>query len=588
MTFNLISVAVLCVTALVILIEVVRAIKRGRNKTLVTLASLVLAVFLSIIATTLISNLVAGYIVKLVQLMFDFSKISEKIPSMANILYAFSDAVISPLLFFFVFLLMRIIIAIVVKIVYKANEKKRDNRCYECEDAPKYKRNPRLTNGLLGALCGFLVMVICLSPIMGTLKVATGAFKSLNESKGLFSIKIKESAVNYFDKCSNDFVGSILYYSGGVAIYKASATSKLNDNFFGLEGEIDNTFKTVGNLLSMNRILNNLDASTEEERQMLKNLGSDVNKAETLKAATADMLPAISKKWLNDEDYEGFKKPKVNKVSESIFDKMLYVCKSSTPDTVGADLSTLLNVYLIAHENGILVSENYKEMIERAKSTGAFDLIKKELNKNPRMASISGDIDTMGMKSIATAIQTFNFENYESLMGNMTDILNNAAKLSDQEQLDYVSNLAKDYINKYGIDIGDDIVDEIAERLIDEVLDNKSTVTIDQIKEFWDKYSVKSNNSSSSNSSNSGNSSNNSSSTPSIPSIDEDIDFNTPTVEPDVDVDAPVENPEIDNPNVDDPSYGEYPEGDDLTGDEWEDIGGEQYGDPTTNDPYYY
>ena len=584
MTFNLISVAVLCVMALVILIEVVRAIKRGRNKTLVTLASLILAVFLSIIATTLISNLFAGYIVRFMQLMFDFSKISEKIPSMGNILFAFSDAIISPLLFFFVFILMRIIIAIIVKIVYKANEKKRDNRRYESEEVPNYKKNPKLTNALLGALCGFLVMVICLSPVVGTLKLATKTFTSMNESKGLFSIRIKDSAVRYFDKCSNDFVGNVIYYSGGVFIYKAAATSSLNDNYFGLEKEVDNTFKTAGNLLSMNRILNNLSISTADERMMLKNLGSDVNKAETLKAATSDMLPDIAKRWLNDEEYEGFKKPKVNKVSESIFDKMLYVCKSTTPDTVGADLSTLLNVYLIAYENGILVSENYKEMIEKAKTTGAFELIKKELNKNPRMAGISGDIDTMGMKSIATAIQTFNFENYETLMGNITNILNNATRLEGQEQLNYVSSLAKDYINKYGIDIGDDVVNEIAERLIDEIVDNKTSITIDTIKEFWDKYSVKSKgNSTNNNNNNNGNTNNNLPTIPDLPSIDGDGDIDLP-IEDEITFDSPTVE---DEPTIDIPPREEYPTEDDSNGNELEDDGGTVEGDPALEDPYY-
>jgi hypothetical protein len=170
---------------------------------------------------------------------------------------------------------------------------------------------------------------------------------------------------------------------------------------------------------------------------------------------------------------------------------MLYVCKSSTPDTVGDDLSTLLNVYLIAYENNILVSENYKEMIELAKATGAFETIKQELNKNRRMAGISLDVDNVGMKSIATAIQTFNIENYDILMNNITGVLNNALNLEGQERLDYVTNMTKGYINQYGIDLGDDVADEVANRLIDELIDGKKTLSTDDIKEFWDKYSVK-------------------------------------------------------------------------------------------------
>ena len=75
MTFSLISVAVLLITALVILIEVLRAINRGRSKTLVTLASLFLAIFISILVTTFLSNLLAESAVKFIKSSIDLSAV---------------------------------------------------------------------------------------------------------------------------------------------------------------------------------------------------------------------------------------------------------------------------------------------------------------------------------------------------------------------------------------------------------------------------------------------------------------------------------------------------------------------------------
>lgn len=498
MTFSLISVAVLLITALVIVIEVVRAINRGRKKTLVTLSSLFLTIFLSIFITGFLSNFLAGYVVSLIKSNVDISKFSDKLPSVDDILFAYSDALIAPIIFFLVFILVRIMIAIVMKIVYSVAKRKQGGILYENEDAPEYKKNPKLINALLGALCGFIVMVVCVSPIMGSLKIVTKTFKYTNEESALLNIKIKDSAIQYFDRCSNDFVCNVIYYCGGNLVYKSVASSNLNDNYFGLEREIDNTFSGAGDLISLNKTLNKIDSATEEEKTTVKELGNTVDKAETLKAATADILPVLAKKWLNDEAYEGLSKPKISKACETFFNKMLHVCKSSTPDTVGADLSTLLNVYLIAYENDILVSENYKEMIEKAKTTGAFDLIKKELSKNPRMANISLDIDTVGMKVIASALQSFNFENYDNLMTDITNVLNNAMSLDSQERLDYVKNLTRDYIQRYGIDIGDDVADEVAQRLVEELIEHRTSVTVDDLKAFWDKYSVKNENTSNS------------------------------------------------------------------------------------------
>jgi hypothetical protein len=110
-------------------------------------------------------------------------------------------------------------------------------------------------------------------------------------------------------------------------------------------------------------------------------------------------------------------------------------------------------------------------MLEKARISGAFDLIKQELRKNPRMAGIDLELNNTTMKSIASAIQTFNPENYDNLMNNITSILNNAINLDGQQRLEYITRYTKDYINQHGINLGDDVVNEISQRFIDELVD---------------------------------------------------------------------------------------------------------------------
>ena len=494
MTFSLFSIAVIFVVALAITIEVVRAINRGRKKTLVTLASILLAIFVSILITSFLTDLIVQGVMDYAfnTLKINISQFKEKLGNVETILFAYFDAIVSPILFLLIFALARLLIALVVKIIYKVNANK-SNKIYAPEESPQHVKNPKVVNGLLGALCGFIVSVVLISPFMGTLKIVAKTCDDVNSNKDIFKFTVKENIIAACDGYSKDIVGNVVYYCGGNLIYKSLATSSLNDNFFALEKEIDNTFYAIGDVFSMNKVINHIDTATVYEKNSLRNLGANVKKAETLKAATADIVPELAKKWLNDEPYQGLAKPKVSGASENFFDKILYVCKSSTPDTVGDDLSTLLNVFLIAHENGILGSENYKEMLEKAKMTGAFALIKSELEKNPRMAGLTVDIDTMGVKSIASAIKNHNSGNYETLMTNLTGVLNTAMGLSGQDRLDYITNYTKGYIQQYGINIGDDIAEETAKKLAEELVDKrKAPVSVDEIKSFWDKYAVKS------------------------------------------------------------------------------------------------
>ena len=492
MVLSLFSVAILLVAIFEIIMETVKAVNKGLKKSLVTLASIMLSIFLSLVLTHPVSNLLATPVGNLLKKLVKLGSIEGTVPSLPSVIGAYADALISPLIFLILFFLVRAIIAIVVLIVMRSREKKKiDNNRYENEDAPSFKKNPKAVSGIVGFVCGILLITTFISPFMGTLKVAEKIFTAVNNQFEVYGARINSKVVSTIKIFSKDAVGNVLYYCGGNLIYKVSSTSILNDNYFQLENEAIQTVNTADDLILVTSILGDIDNSTEEQRNSMKVLGKEINKAETLKTVAADIVPELSKNWLDGKPYLGTNKPKFNKVSESVFNKMLYVCKSSTVDTVGDDLNTLLNVFMIAYEHDMLVSGDYKTVIETASKTGAFDLIRQELNKNKRMAGISLDIDTMSIRTIASAIQSFNLENYDMLMNNITNTLNVAIKYEGEARKQYITDLTRQYINSYGINIGEAETVKLAERLNDEVIGNRKSISIDDVKSFWDKYSVK-------------------------------------------------------------------------------------------------
>lgn len=492
MVLSLLSVAILLIAIFEIIMETVKAVNKGLKKSLVTLASIMLSIFLSLVLTQPVSNLLVNPIANLLKKLVNLSALENTVPSLPSVIGAYADALISPLIFLILFFLIRAIIAIVVLIVMRSREKKKiDTNNYENEDAPAFKKNPKAASGVVGFVCGILLITTFTAPIMGTLKVVEKTFSAVNNNSDVYGAKINSKAVSVIKLFSKDMIGNALYYCGGNLIYKASATSILNDNYFQLENEAVQTVNTADDLMLVTSILGNINSSTEEQRNSMKVLGKEINKAETLKTVAADIVPELSKNWLDGKPYLGTDKPKFNKISESVFNKMLYVCKSSTVDTVGDDLNTLLNVYMIAYENDMLVSGDYKTVIETASRTGAFDLIRQELNKNRRMAGITLDIDTMSIRTIASAIQSFNLENYDILMNNITNTLNVALKYEGEARKQYITDLTRQYINSYGINIGEAETIKLAEKLNDEVIGNKKSVSIDDVRSFWDKYSVK-------------------------------------------------------------------------------------------------
>ncbi len=491
MSFNLISLAVLFIAAIIITFEIIRSFSRGVKKSLVTLASVFIAMFSSIAITFfLVDWIVKSPLIDILKRIKALDIIFERFPHIGDVIFAYADAILSPLVFVIVFILLRVIIGIVFAIVFKRQARQNGNKVYENEDAPQYKKKPRPTCAILGTLSGVFVSIIVFTPIMGTLRIASTAAYSINESDSAFNFKINSKLVRTLDKFSNDAVGTVLFYSGGALVYQSTSTSRLNDNHFELSNEIEETFDGVDDVLNVGIFVSKIDKASAEQKESLKHVGNQVNDSETLKCLAADIIPDISRKWLKGMPYYNVERPKVGRASAMFFDKMLYVCTSSTPDTVGADLNTLLNVYLIAYEYGVLNCHDYDEMIDIATETGVFDKMKEELNKNRRMAGIGLEIDTMSVRVVSSVIYSLDPEDYKGVTEEITGMLNDALDLSKEERVDFITDEAEKYINQYDVDIDDALAKELAEEFSNKLLDTDTELTVEDVEKFWEDYTL--------------------------------------------------------------------------------------------------
>lgn len=491
MSFNLVSLAVLFIAAIIITFEIIRSFSRGVKKSLVTLASVFIAMFIAMVVTfLLVDAIVEAPMIDILKRIKALDIIFERFPHIGEVIFAYVDAILSPIVFVIVFILMRVLIGIVFAIVFKRQSKKTGNKVYENEDAPQYKKKPRPICAVLGTLSGFLVSIIVFTPIMGSLRIASLAAHSINASESAFNFKLSNKFVRSLDKFSNDAVGSVLYYSGGALVYESVSTSRLNDNHFELSTEIEETFEGVDDILNVGIIVSQIDDASPEQIEMLKHVGDQVNDAETLKCLAADIIPDISRKWLKDMPYYNVARPNVGRASALFFDKMLYVCTSSTPDTIGADLNTLLNVYLIAHEYGILTCDDYESMIDTARETGVFDKMKEELNKNRRMSGIGLEIDTMSVRVVASVIFSLDPEDYAGVTEEITNMLNDALEYNKEDRVQYITQEAEKYIDQYDVDIDESIAKELAEEFSNKLLDTNTELTVEDVEKFWEDYTL--------------------------------------------------------------------------------------------------
>lgn len=172
MSFSLLSIGLIIFFVVITAIEIYRYINRGLNKSLLAFGSSIISIILSIV----LSPAISGTIVTVI-----FSAIVEKnpsyvsavklFPSVGTILIVACTALLNTLMFvimFFVFRrLSRIVINLACRTIIRKNS---SDPGYAKEKEAWYEKYDKVISGIIGGLSSFLICMLTISPLMGTVE----------------------------------------------------------------------------------------------------------------------------------------------------------------------------------------------------------------------------------------------------------------------------------------------------------------------------------------------------------------------------------------------------------------------------------
>ena len=494
MSFTLISGLIIVLTMTTVLVNVVKGHNQGLYKSLIRLCKIFVATLSAIAISFLVSNILVNLAFRIISRISGYKEFVEELPSVESILKAYVDAAITPLLFIFIFMICYLLVNIITGIIYRAKIKKATRNIeYDSEDAPWYVRNSKPLGAIIGGLSGLFMASIIIAAIFGTLKLTVKTIDTVNNNPNLSkTVVINKEFTEELRKYSNDIPANVVYHCGGNLVYKISAASSLNGKRFAIDREVKGMNVALNDAVEVLPILQKLDEMTPEQKQNLLALPSDIDDSETLKALSADFVSTASAKWLEGEKFFNMSIPQVGNVIEPIVGNILYACKSTTPATASEDIGTLMQVYVIITENKLLESGNYQELIEHFSENPVIEQICEVLEKNPRMKYIAKAVRNVTMNTVASAINSIKYDaaQYDMLMMNLADSLNNMDGLTEQEKIDFMTNNAMQYINEYGVDMPESIARVTAEQIIGELSNENGAVTPQRLQVLFDSYAL--------------------------------------------------------------------------------------------------
>ena len=427
-------------------------------------------------------------------------------PVIGDLMVGIPAAVISPIIYVVVFLLLLLVMLIPAHFVKKLIN-------------AKFPNIPKL--GWAGALCGVVAgvasFVFLFAPMVGTLSmvgdmagVVVGLFDGSEESEENVENTADEDDIKLLSTNTNS---TTVVADDGADVYD-TVIVPITDNFFvkfvsGIGGKaIFNSltvFEVKGENVSvaeefsvMADVFSNLmpviDGSepanwTDKEINGIKNAAEALNDSDIVSEMLADIFSAASGKWANNEEFLGIAMISTGKDSIDTFLKELFLSFSdSTSETISGDFVTLADVLGVMQSYDMLAafgsSEGGSNITENLAKDGFISGLLAVIMKNDRFKGVTASVINLGVHEtlgILNVPETTS-DVYDRFVAEVAEAINDANENS--VPLETLKNTVYKSFTDHGIKVEKDITDYVTEYLMLD-FEGRTDVTAEEVGEFF-------------------------------------------------------------------------------------------------------
>ena len=351
---------------------------RKLYRTLLRFVTLLLALGCSYLFTKLFGNMVGRYIVSMLQpLLGDTVGSILSKNEMSLVADAVCEMIAAPFLFLAFYLILKVVFWIIYKICAVSMGVK----------GPRFFG--RLTGAVAGLLCGFVSLVVFVTPMFGYITLANDALIKIapddKDVKELSSVltTVTETPVA---KEAYEFVGQ--------SLFTGLTTVKLEEEKISLEQEVSAILSIFEDLQVLSG--GNYSQFGSRETQAITKMAQDVGQSKIVTTVVATLLSDAAESWLSGQSALGMSKPDMGEDVQGVLDAFLTVFATSTSTTVPQDMNTFAEIFTILVNNELFSSGMNVSGFE-TKLVSIVGQLYDVLDKNPRMMPVKTAIRSMGV-----------------------------------------------------------------------------------------------------------------------------------------------------------------------------------------------
>ncbi len=493
MTFTLLSVVILGITAAIVYVQAKAGYKKGLAVSLVNLAVTFASTILAVLASLLIASPCGDLVLFLLGRVKIYQTLMSKVGLLEPLCGVLVKVLLALLLYIPVFFLLRWLIKVIVGIVMRASRKKSPKHVldYSPENEDYYVKYNKRMGALVGVVSGFLIAIVVFMPITGLLNTADDVVDIVETS--LTNVKFKNAkSLELLDKYSDDFAGTVLNACGGRALYDMTTTISVGGQTTCINREVE----IVGSIdiMGLRTSLVSAGAITPDNIVKAEGLLMTISDSVALKLLSAEFLNNAATKWLEGEKYMGIKKPSLggHAALDGFMDSVLYVCSTSTFDTIDADITTIVTLIRTFQEYSALsLNGDYATFMKEFVAMNGIQRIEDELYKNPHMSTVHVAIENLIMNVVAQELENapiYTDAIKSKLYKELASALQDAQGLSGSVKLLAISNGVAEHFGDTGMYIPENLNEKMADILDKNVAAMDGTITEEDVKSFFDQY----------------------------------------------------------------------------------------------------
>ena len=511
MTFTVFSLAITLFIAALILKWVMKGMKRGFSKMLVTLSIFLISIVFGVIIARTVSDPLTDLMVSTLDSNGLFADLETKVSHIRLIFRVIIDALITPIIFIAVFFVLK---AVVELIVGKISDRIMRDLPYDTENKPVkepwHSKNSKPLGAALGVVCGILTSIVIISPIYGTVQTMSLMVDFVYGEKALIEVEQLGSLgkeLESIKKYSNDIPCTALDVVGGKVLYQSLSYSKLEYDGVHLDskgvehpehieleiyvakesetlklvledaGKIVDTISTSGNVAS------------KESIAAIRTIADDLERSDLFKLVSADILSGAAKNWRMNTTYLQVPKPDLGSSGNYLFDVILFILENTDYTVVPSDINTMLNVLEIMVDSELMSESNYDELLLKYEENETYKKLCAELASNPRTAMIPDQVTAMTVNIAAQAFdQLLSEEQYDKVTISLASQWNDISSVADREtKVTVISQKTIDVAAEYEVDMPNSIAQATAEAMVSQ-FDGRNNVTSKDMDNFLTQY----------------------------------------------------------------------------------------------------